>query len=458
VAATFSVSVMLCATSITLASLQSLSERSNQTNPARPTMCRSCGAIVGAGETQCAVCGAQTSGQSSQAAAAPPPAAEREAMTFARAVLNRPNKFTFLLLIANVFVFLLMWESSGTTSTVLWQGFEGPVLETYGAKLNYLINAPNYQWWRFIAPMFIHVNLIHLFVNMYSLLMVGPFVEKFYGPARFVVFWILTGIAGVVASYLTVQPRLATGVFGRFIFKAVDNPSAGASGALFGLVGVLFVFGIKFRRELPEGFKRAFGTGLLPIILINLFIGFAGRMFIDNAAHLGGLLSGAALALVVDYKRPGVSSRVTTVWRVFQILCLSLVALTFYQIARNFNRPPAAPATMNASTLIFLNYVGAMNQLQEKVSAVIYRNDRSNVAAVAQKAIQAPAPDERSAELRNRLIAILSKLNETEASGSLPDQEPGQPPQLDQEVVAEYAAWRKEYGAWFKEAAKAQPQ
>src|SRR2546422_7407649 len=116
----------------------------------------------------------------------------------------------------------------------------------------------------------------------------------------------MTGIAGVVASYLTVL-KLGTpiGPIARFVFRPNDFPSAGASGALFGLIGVLFVFGIKFRRELPEGFKRAFGTGLLPLIFINLFIGFMGRGFIDNAAHLGGLASGAALALVIDYKRPG---------------------------------------------------------------------------------------------------------------------------------------------------------
>jgi len=53
------------------------------------------------------------------------------------------------------------------------------------------------------------------------------------------------------------------------------------------------------RRELPEGFKRAFGTGMIPIITLNLFIGYLGRGFIDNAAHVGGLLSGAALAVLV---------------------------------------------------------------------------------------------------------------------------------------------------------------
>src|SRR5215204_2880991 len=359
---------MLCTWSITLVSLTVLSERpSNQTNPGRPTLCRSCGAIVGAGEPQCAVCGASTSSQSAPGANHHP--ADRETIKFARAILSRPYKFTIVLLIANIFVFLMMWESSGLTSSALSQVFSETVLITFGAKLNYLIDAPNYQWWRFVAPMFIHINLLHLLVNMYSLLMVGPFVEKLYGSAKFVVFWILTGIAGVVASYLTVRPALAKGLFGRFLFKNVDVASAGASGALFGLVGVLFVFGIKFRHELPEGFKRAFGTGMLPIILINLFIGFVGSGFIDNAAHLGGLVAGAALALAVDYRRPGARATITTMWRVLQVLCLSLVAFSFYKIARNFNRPVPGVAriTPDANTLILTNYKNAMNQLQEKV-------------------------------------------------------------------------------------------
>src|SRR6185436_12849291 len=113
---------------------------------------------------------------------------------------------------------------------------------------------------------------------------------------------------------------------------AHDVPSAGASGALFGLVGVLFVFGIKFRHELPDGFKRAFGTGLLPIILLNLVIGFIGRGWIDNAAHLGGLVAGAGLALVVQYRRPGENQGSALLWRTLQIACLGLVALSFVKI------------------------------------------------------------------------------------------------------------------------------
>ena len=256
-------------------------------------------------------------------------------MVYARAVLSRPYIFSIVFLVANLFVFMLMWESSGMSSSVLWSAFPESVLLAYGAKTNYWIHHGQ-QYWRFVTPVFIHVNLPHVLINMYSLWVIGPWVEKLYGSAKFVVFWVATGIAGVLASYLTVIPGAHPGLIGSFLIKTGDMvPSAGASGALFGLIGVLFVFGLKYRRELPEGFKRAFGTGLLPVILLNLGIGFLGRGFIDNAAHVGGLLSGAALASVVSYKRPGARTGVTIAWRVLQIAALLLVLVCFYFAARH---------------------------------------------------------------------------------------------------------------------------
>jgi rhomboid protease GluP len=414
-------------------------------------MCRSCHAIVGAGETQCAVCGAPSGNQ--PAATAQDRAPDRETIRFARAILTRPNKFTITFLVANLFLFLLMWESSGMRSTALWPGFDEPVLVAYGAKLNFLIDPPHRQWWRFIAPMFLHGNLPHLLVNMYSLMMIGPFVEKLYGSAKFVVFWVMTGICGVIASYLTVRPQLATNSLARFIFKAEDFPSVGASGALFGLVGVLFVFGIKFRHELPEGFKRAFGTGMVPIILINLFIGFIARGLIDNAAHLGGLLSGAVLALGVNYQRPDARRTVTNAWRVLQMLVLSLLVVGFYKVARNFNGAPPSPrAVQNANRLNFLNYVAAMTLLQEKVSAVIHKNDFNDIAMVADRALQAPVPDARASDLRAALLVILSKLMDAAAKAS-PSPNAGQS-EVDQKLDAEYKEWQDQYNAWLKSAGK----
>jgi len=303
---------------------------SNPKYAGRPSVCRNCGALIGAGENSCDVCGAPLQ------QAAPPtlPLHERYALGFARAVLSRPYIFSIVFLVANLFVFMLMWESSGMSSTVLWSAFPEPVLLAYGAKTNYLIHF-EHQYWRFVTPIFVHVNLLHVFVNMYSLWVIGPWVEKLYGSAKFVVFWVVTGVAGVLASYLTVIPGAHPGLIGSFLIKTGDMvPSAGASGALFGLIGVLFVFGLKYRRELPEGFKRAFGTGLVPVILLNLGIGFLGRGFIDNAAHVGGLLSGAALASVVSYKRPGRPTSVMIAWRVLQIAALLLVLVCFYMAAR----------------------------------------------------------------------------------------------------------------------------
>lgn len=344
---------------------------------------------------------------------------------------------------------------------VLQRGFPDAVLIAYGAKLNYLINAPNNQWWRLLTSIFVHIDVLHLLMNMFSLLILGLFVEKLYGSAKFVVFWVVTGIAGSLGSYLAVRPSLAHGLLGSFIFKPVDAPSAGASGALFGLVGVLFVFGIKYRRELPEGFKRVFGTGLLPIIFINLFIGFVGRTFIGNAAHLAGLFAGAALAVFVDYRRPGARASITTAWRALQVVSLVVIAVGAYKVVTNFRRPLPALVrpTPNANTLIYLNYLNVMNQVQEKVSAVVHNNDLSNLELVTQNAMQAPVPDARAGELRDRLLLILSKLASAAAAASpapepSPERGAARLPQLDQKLVDEYTDWRKEYYDWLKDAAK----
>ena len=372
-------------------------------------------------------------------------------MRFARAVLNRPYKFTIILLVANIFVFLVMWQSSATSLSMLGP-LPGEVLLRFGAKLNYYIQI-QHQWWRFVTPMFLHVNLLHLIVNMYSLWIVGPYVEKLYGSAKFVFFWVLTGIAGVIASYLTVRPTLAVGSLSRFIFKAVDEPSAGASGALFGLVGVLFVFGIKYRHELPEGFKRAFGTGLLPMIFLNLFIGYVLRGFIDNAAHLGGLISGALLALVVDYRRPGERSGIAVTWRVLQGAAIALVIVSFVMTARHINDqlPPAlvSPSEQTAENTPFLNYARALSNGQE--AFIVARNDGnpSNIDKAVKDLESAPHLDQKSDELRERLKALLIRAKAPRAASTPSPGSPNNPTQKDL-LGLEAIAWQKDYEHWLK--------
>lgn len=378
-------------------------------------------------------------------------------MRFARAVLNRPYKFTIALLVANIFVFILMWQSSGMSFSVL-NFFPFEVLVAYGAKVNYLIRE-QHQWWRFITPMFIHINLLHLLVNMYSLWVVGPYVEKLYGSAKFIVFWIVTGIAGVVASYFTVLAAdRQLGPLTSFLFKTTDTPSAGASGALFGLVGVLFVFGIKFRHELPEGFRRAFGTGLLPMIGMNLFIGYVGRGFIDNAAHLGGLVAGAFIALLVDYKRPGEATGMAITWRILQIACIALSLFGFIKVAQHLRdslpeylsqqqrqlEVQTTPRPGEVSN--FVAYSKAMNDAQEAFGLAQNRNDVSAIDSALSNLQSAPQLDQTADELRNQLTSFLSRAKTVETENVLPDKKL----EAKNALNKEFLEWTDAYLIWLK--------
>ena len=418
-------------------------------------MCRSCGSIVGGGQQQCAVCGTSVSGTA--VASQPRMVADGETMRFARAVLNRPYKFTIVLLVTNIFVFLLMWQTSGMPFSVL-APLPHEVLIPFGAKVNYFIQT-RHQWWRFVTPMFLHVNVLHLLVNMYSLWIVGPYVEKLYGSAKFVVFWVLTGIAGVVASYLTVRPNMSVGPIARFIFKTTDDPSAGASGALFGLVGVLFVFGIKFRHELPEGFRRAFGTGLLPMIMLNLFIGFMGRGFIDNAAHLGGMVSGAMLALVVDYRRPGERSGIAVTWAVLQIAAIALVAVSFIKTAQHLQDPlpaflvhesPPAPV-IDESNQKFVSYAKAMSDAQEAFY-LVKEGDVARADSAVKALDSAPQLDPTANQLREKLKTLLGRAKDLAVAAKNSESPPAKRAanKAQQDLTTDFTSWSKDYNTWLK--------
>ncbi len=419
-------------------------------------MCRNCGAIVGAGQQQCAVCGRSTAPVASAGRRAP----DTETLRFARAVLDRPYKFTIIFLVANFFLFLMMWQSSGMSMGVLGL-FPENVLVAYGAKVNSLVRE-NHQWWRLVTPMFLHVNLIHLLVNMYSLWVVGPYVEKLYGSAKFVVFWVVTGIAALVASYFTVVTGgVPGGSLGAFIFKTHDAPSVGASGALFGLVGVLFVFGIKFRRELPEGFKRAFGTGLLPMIMLNLFIGYVGRGIIDNAAHLGGLVAGAALALVVDYRRPGERSAMAMTWQVLQIAAIALVIVSFIKTAQHFRDPLPSQFVEQRAALdqsgqlrqpaaLFITFVQAMTEAQETFDQTLRNHDASRVDTAVKKLDAAPLFDADSTRLKEELKGLVVEAKDVIAIDANTESNKRIVQQKQSELVSRFLAWSKGYNAWLK--------
>lgn len=187
--------------------------------------------------------------------------------------LARPF-FTFALLAINVVVFLAMTVAGGSTDT--------EVLIRFGAKVNVLIAEG--QVWRLFSAMFLHIGLTHLAFNSFALFIQGVEVERLYGRPLFLVIYLLAGLWGSLFSF-----ALGKGI------------SAGASGAIFGLFGALITYFLR-HREMFGAMGRQRLLSLLGVVGFNLFLGFTNPG-IDNLAHLGGLLSGAALGwgLAPDY-------------------------------------------------------------------------------------------------------------------------------------------------------------
>jgi rhomboid protease GluP len=340
-----------------------------------------------------------------------------------------------------------MWARSGLDLSALW-AFDAETLIRFGAKMNVLIRT-RHEWWRFVTPVFIHGGILHLLFNMYGLWILGPYVERLYGSAKFVVIWVLTGVAGVAASYFAVQPGLSHGFLGGVLFRSSDEPSVGASGALFGLVGVLFVFGIKYRHELPDEFKRAFGAGMLPTILLNLFIGFSVR-FIDNAAHLGGLLSGIALAAIIDYKRSDERDTTSYLWHAMQIICLSLVLVSF-GFAYAYHRQPLDESLFKTSNVAgnaeVTVYSKALNDGDKTFVTAMRDGDTSEIDSAIKELQEAPALDPTAGALRDDLRDLLMRAKELRSQKT---PKAGNSKVDVKQLIDDYQRWIDKRNVWLK--------
>ena len=181
----------------------------------------------------------------------------------------------------------------GVFAYTLLGGAEGVALEeAFALEKTALAHG---EVWRLLTPLLVHANLLHILFNMYALWIAGPIVEGIYGSLRFTAIYLVCGIAGSVAS---------------FIFTA--GPSVGASGAIFGLFGVLFA-AMRSHQPLVDQRARALTAQIGMLIVINLAIGF-GLMggVVDNAAHVGGLLAGLWLGFVLV---PGNVPTLASMWQ-----------------------------------------------------------------------------------------------------------------------------------------------
>ena len=149
------------------------------------------------------------------------------------------------------------------------------------------------QWWRLISAMFVHVGIIHIATNMWCLWNLGLLAEPLMGPFGVFAAYILTGFAGNLLS-VAVNPGVPGGP-GSVV-------GAGASGAVFGLAGVLIVLLKSPLLPLPKMELKRLRRSVIYFALLNLGIGLytaigPSPIRIDNMAHLGGFLSGLALGV-----------------------------------------------------------------------------------------------------------------------------------------------------------------
>lgn len=136
------------------------------------------------------------------------------------------------------------------------------------------------EYYRLITGAFLHANIVHILVNMYSLSILGKQAESFFGKIKFLIIYLISAITGSLLS----------------ILLNGSTPSIGASGAIFGIFGALLYFGYHYRVYLGNTLVKE----MVPIIVLNLLLGFA-LPGIDNFAHIGGLVGGFLIAKALGF-------------------------------------------------------------------------------------------------------------------------------------------------------------
>lgn len=176
---------------------------------------------------------------------------------------------TYIIIAICILLYIIM-EIFGNGST------NNITLLKFGANLDVLVK--NGEYYRLFTSIFLHIGIMHLLCNMYSLYIIGREVESLFGKVKYIIIFILSGIFGSILS----------------IAFSHNVISAGASGAIFGLLGALLYFGMHYRTYLGEALVRS----IIPILIINLIIGFLSPG-IDMAAHIGGFVGGILVSMMV---------------------------------------------------------------------------------------------------------------------------------------------------------------
>jgi rhomboid protease GluP len=194
----------------------------------------------------------------------PPPNDQSVRIPLSRPVLT----YVLLGLIALMYVAESLLGGSTNSDTLVF----------LGAQVNQFVALGEY--WRLLGAMFLHIGIMHLAFNGWALYSLGREVEAFYGTPRFTLIYLLSGFFGGMATF----------------WLGPNVLSAGASGAIFGLVGAEIAYFFVNRKLFGQLSRRSLGN-LAILVAINLVLGFSPGSGVNNYAHLGGLVGGLALGL-----------------------------------------------------------------------------------------------------------------------------------------------------------------
>jgi membrane associated rhomboid family serine protease len=276
----------------------------------RHKMCRSCRALVTRSASVCPECGTELRSVST-------PGPGRLLSQFFPGI----STMTMLLLLVNGFWFLMLllaqMRTGGAGSGGLFGGFPGELLVQFGSGVTELTFSYG-EWWRIVTPIFLHSGLLHFFFNSYVLLQLGPVAEAELGTERTWVIYLASGICGAAASQ---------------IVRPVNT--VGASGAIFGLMGLLLAYGWR-RGGVGGGSVRQL---ILSYALYSIIFSLAFR--IDHVNHFGGFACGALFGLLVSGRRPGRS--VARIWQGLALSGVLLVLYSFFRVARQLASMAAPP-------------------------------------------------------------------------------------------------------------------
>lgn len=197
---------------------------------------------------------------------------------------RRTAPCTILLVAANVIVFFGLTFQGMTEDA-------GFMLEHGAMYVPYILEG---EYYRLLSSMFMHFGFEHLMNNMVMLLVIGWTLEWEIGKVKFLLIYLLSGLAGNIMS------------FGWDMWTGDFAVSAGASGAIFGIVGALLYVAVRNRGRIGN----VSGRGLVFMVILSLYYGFTSGG-VDNFAHIGGLLSGFLLSVLLYWKRQGKDRRGT---------------------------------------------------------------------------------------------------------------------------------------------------